>query len=177
MKKLSQISTETRFKNPWWEYRFDTYELPNGELGEYHYVYTAGSTFVIPQLSNGDIIMVEQFRYLNGKTSVEFPGGGLPNGIEPVENAKKELKEETGFICNKINKLGVFNPYNGVTNEICHVFLATDLISGEQELEDSEEMSVRSYSLEEINELIASNEIWDGMTLAAWSIFKNKIKD
>jgi ADP-ribose pyrophosphatase len=173
MKKLSQISTSIKFKNPWWEYRFDTYELPNGDLGEYHYVYTAGSTFVIPVLDNGDIIMVEQFRYLNGRASLEFPGGGLPESVDPFENAKKELKEETGFTCNKINKLGVFNPYNGVTNEICHVYLASELESGEQDLEDSEEMSVKSFTQNEINKMISSNEIWDGMTLAAWSIFEH----
>lgn len=176
MKKLKQISTETRFKNPWWEYRFDEYEMPNGKIGEYHYVHTEGSTFVIPLLSNGKIIMVEQFRYLNGKLSLEFPGGGLPKGIEPIENAKKELKEETGFTCNKISQLGVFNPYNGVTNEICSVFLATQLTNGEQMLEETEEVNVKKFTVDSILDMIARNEIWDGMTLAAWSIFRNKSK-
>ncbi|MDC1067885.1 NUDIX hydrolase [Candidatus Kapabacteria bacterium] len=174
MKKFEKISSKVKFKNPWWEYWEDSYNLPNGNIGEYHYVNTHGSTFIIPINSDGKIIMVEQFRYLNSKLSLEFPGGGLPKGMDPKENALKELKEETGFTCNKINQLGVFNPYNGVTNEICYVFVAEQLQIGEQNLEESEELEIKLYSEQEINKMIASNHIWDGMTMAAWSLFVNK---
>lgn len=174
MKKFKTIRTVSMIKNPWWEYRFDKYSLPNGDIGDYHYVFTHGSTFVIPVLNDGKILMTKQYRYLNQKFSIEFPGGGLPKGIAPEENAKKELQEETGFVCNKIELLGVFNPYNGVTPEICTVFVASDLKLSDKNLDETEEIENLTLSKEKIASLISNDEIWDGMTLAAWTLFVNK---
>lgn len=174
LKKLKQINSKIKFKNPWWTYKVDNYEMPNGNTSEYHYVSTFGSTFIIPITEENKFILVKQFRYLNNDFSIEFPGGGQKENISPLENAILELKEETGFTSNKIVELGVFNPYNGVTNEICRIFLATELVKGESNPEESEEIEVLELSEIEIDEMIKKNEIWDGMTLAAWSIFKFK---
>lgn len=174
LKKLENIDSIVKFKNPWWTYKVDNYKMPNGKISEYHYVSTFGSTFVIPITNENKFVLVAQYRYLNEKVSLEFPGGGQKENISPVENAIIELKEETGYSSNKISELGVFNPYNGVTNEICKIFLATDLVKGESNPEESEQIEVIELYENEIDKMIKSNEIWDGMTLAAWSIYKSK---
>jgi len=68
----------------------DTYVLPD-ELhkGDYYYVHSNGSTIVIPCLDEDHFVLVKQFRYLNQKESLEFPGGGLQNDVGSVEVGKK----------------------------------------------------------------------------------------
>ncbi|MBK9249900.1 MAG: NUDIX hydrolase [Ignavibacteria bacterium] len=70
----------------------------SGTVGEYHYVHSRGATLIIPQLPDGTFILVRQFRYLLQRESLEFPCGGInPQWAEPLENAHKELLEETGY--------------------------------------------------------------------------------
>jgi hypothetical protein len=68
--------------------------------------------------------------------------------------------------------IGEYNPYNGVTNEICHVFVAEGLeYINKFESDESEEFEILEMTGNEINKKIKSGEIWDGMTLAAWGLY------
>lgn len=167
---LQKISSVTILKNPYWEYKHDTYTLPSSAVGDYYYVHTNGSVFVIPQLSSGEIVLCNQYRYLNQRESLEFPGGGLKYGVEPEAQAREELQEEAGYHAGAMKFLGVFNPMNGVTNELCHVFLAQDLELVTATPEESEEFEIISMTPDQIREAIKKNHIWDGMTLAAWAL-------
>ncbi|MBI5325647.1 MAG: NUDIX hydrolase [Ignavibacteriae bacterium] len=171
LKVLEQISSESKFVNPFWEYKVDKYKMPNGKTGDYHYVHSTGATMIIPVTVKNKFVMINQFRYLNNKTSLEFPGGGLNKNLTPLENAVKELKEETGYNSNSLKKVGEYNPYNGVANEICHIFLAEDLIKEKPNPEESEEFEIMELTNKDISERIISGDIWDGMTLAAWAIY------
>ena len=85
---------------------------------------------------------------------------------------KKELLEEAGIISDKVIKIGEFNPYNGVTNEICSIVLATEITLTKSKPEESEEFEIISLTNSEMMRLISDGGIWDGMTLAAWSIYR-----
>ena len=172
LNKYSQISSKTIKKNPYWDYKFDEYVLPSGNTGNYHYVETPGSVMVIPRTNDGKIVLVKQFRYLNRKISIEFPGGGIKPDISEIENARKELIEEAGIIAANVTKIGEFNPFNGVTNEICNVILATNITFTDSKPEESEEFEIISLTNSEIMRLITEGGLWDGMTLAAWSIYR-----
>lgn len=167
---LKKISSLTVLKNPYWEYKHDTYTLPSSAVGDYYYVHTNGSVFVIPQLSNGDIVLCNQYRYLNQKESLEFPGGGLKYGVEAETQARVELQEEAGYHAQSMQFLGVFNPMNGVTDELCHVFLARELELVTATPEESEEFEIITMTPAQIRKAIKGNLIWDGMTLAAWAM-------
>lgn len=169
--KYKRLSSEIAYENPFWVYKKDKYVMPNGETGVYHYVYTRGSTFVIPKKSDNTFVMNRQYRYLNKKFSVEFPGGGLEKHLAPEENALKELAEETGYGARSIKEIGEFNPYNGVAEEICKVFLAEDLYPADRPADDGEEFEIYALTESEIIQKIKTREIWDGMTLAAWSLY------
>lgn len=168
--KFQKLSEKIVDKNPYWDYCIDEYVLPNNKLGKYFYVHSPGSTIIIPILDDR-FILTNQFRYLNQKMSLEFPGGGLKPNLDPYKNAFQELKQETGFVANELYEIGRFNPCNGMTDEICFVFLARNLEKYKQDLDESEEISVVSLTKSEINQKIKSGEIWDGMTLASWSLF------
>ncbi len=172
--QLKRISTKLQFPNPYWDYRIDEYTLPNGEVGLYYYVDSRGSTFIIPKFSQYKYIMVRQYRYLNQRESLEFPGGGIKESFEPLNNAKQELIEETGYISNKWKKLGEFNPFNGVTNELCYVYLADELILEKKQPDYSEQTEIEIVNEKDIYHKIERGEIWDGMTLAAWMLYQTK---
>ena len=117
----------------------DRFEIPGGLTGEYHYVHTEGSSMVIPFTGDGNIVLVNQYRYLCGRESIEFPCGSVKKGSTHRETAHLELEEETGYRALSMEALGDFNPYNGVTNEICKVYLARNLRSTEPRPDETEE--------------------------------------
>src|SRR5438094_977656 len=127
LKALRQIGAELLARNPWWEYRKDRYERPDGSGGEYHYIHTPGSVMVIPVTEEGKLILVRQYRYLNRRESLEFIGGGIKQGKSAEESARDELIEEAGIAAGKLIPIGQFNPMNGVTDELCNIFVAGSL--------------------------------------------------
>lgn len=155
----------------------DEFQLENGERGVYHYVHTFGSSMVIPVSSNGIILMVKQYRYLNERESIEFPCGGMKEGISYKENALKELREETGFSAGTITEIGEFAPFTGAADEISKVFLAKDLFHSPLPKDATEEFELLEISPKEIEELINKNIIWDGLTLAAWSLARRHFQN
>ncbi len=75
----------------------------------------------MPVTGEGKIIMVRQYRYLAERDSLEFPCGSVKNGSSYEETAKLELAKEAGVEAGEIFLAGRFNPYNGVTDEMCNV--------------------------------------------------------
>ncbi len=171
-KKLRQVF---ELKNPWWTYRKDELLLPTGKQGEYHLVHTNGSSMIIPFLDDGKMVLVNQFRYLAGRESVEFPCGAVKEGSSYEQTAAEELAEETGFQARDLKWIAEFNPYNGVTDETCRVFAARNLYPVEATPDETEELEHVHISVEEFERMVHSGEIWDGMTLAAWALAKGKI--
>jgi ADP-ribose pyrophosphatase len=175
LKHWKQISREIKFTNKWWKYIVDKYRLEDGEEGEYHFCHTEGSSFVIPMMDDGRILMVNQYRYLNDRESIEFPGGGVKEMESYEQAAHRELVEETGFD-GELQKAGYFNPYSGVTNEMCHVYVARNLKpSKEFSKDEHEDFEILYLNKDEIEKKIHSNEIFSGMTLASWLLAKKLI--
>ena len=178
LKRWKQRSSKVLFKNPWWTYKLDTFQIPGGVSGEYHYVYTRGSSMVVPVTAERQIILVNQYRYLCDRESLEFPCGSINQGHTYSQTASLELQEETGYATDApLEELGKFNPYNGVTSEICTVYLARNVTpyQGLAKKDATEEFEVVHLSIDELEEKVYAQAIWDGMTLAAWMLARNKI--
>jgi ADP-ribose pyrophosphatase len=171
-----KISEKTLFQNDYWTYKVDEFEIPGTVKGEYHYVHTNGSTLIIPINTSKQIIFVRQYRYLNSKESLEFPCGLMEPKLTLIENAQKELREETGFSSNNLRYIGAFAPYTGASDEMCYVYLGLDLHHSPLPSDKTETIIVEYYSFEKIERMMMNNEIWDGLTLSAWMITKEKIK-
>ncbi|MGE5401543.1 MAG: NUDIX domain-containing protein [Ignavibacteriales bacterium] len=168
LKRWKTISRETVFRNDHWSYYLDQFEIEGGTRGEYHFVHTSGSTMVIPVLSPGRILLVNQFRYLNQKESLEFPCGSVEGSLTPEENAIKELREETGYTAGELLKIGEFSPYSGASDEMCSVYIARKLTPSPLPKDQTEEFEIVEKTTAEMNAMMESNTIWDGMTLSAW---------
>jgi ADP-ribose pyrophosphatase len=168
---------ELEVENPWWTYRKDITILPSGKEGEYHSVHVRGSSMVIPLTSDGKMILVSQYRYLGDRESLEFPCGSVKETSTYEETAVQELAEETGFRAESIDCVGEFNPYNGVTDEICRVFLAQRLHPVVASRDETEEFEQHILSCEQLDDQIKAGVVWDGMTLAAWALVAHRMPD
>ncbi len=175
LKVWEKIRQEFELKNPWWTYRRDSVKLPSGKNGEYHYVHAVGSSMIVPVLDDGRLLLVNQYRYLRERESLEFPCGGMKEGSTPEGTARLELAEETGFQAGELVQAGEFNPYNGVTDEICHVFIARDLTPARSSKDETEEFEYKYISPQEVDVLMSSGKIWDGMSLAAWILVRSSL--
>ena len=175
LKRWEKLSSKILKKNPWWTYKLDTFRIPDGIAGEYHYVHTNGSSMVIPLTKEGHIVLVKQYRYLNERESLEFPSGSVKDGQSYEDTAQAELTEEAGYRAGRLEAAGDFNPYNGVTDEICRVFIARDLEKTAAKPDATEEFELRILAPAEIDRAIAYNTIWDGMTLAAWMLARASV--
>ncbi|MEI7907000.1 MAG: NUDIX hydrolase [Bacteroidota bacterium] len=175
LKRWKQLSSKVVFKNSWWTYKQDSFQIPNGVAGEYHYVHTNGASMIVPVTADGKIILVNQYRFLCDKESIELPCGGVKVGKSYEEMAHIELEEETGFRSDDLKYAAEFNPFNGVTNEICKVFLAKNLIQSKAVPDSTEEFEILFKTADEVDELIRSNIVWDGMTIAAWMLVRSKL--
>jgi ADP-ribose pyrophosphatase len=175
LKTWKKISEVVLFRNSWWIYKKDETELPNGKRGEYHYVHTNGSSMVIPVQNDGKIVFVRQYRYLNNRESLELPCGGVKEGYTYEETAKHELEEEAGFITRDLNWIGEFNPYNGVTDELCRIFIAKELTEVTPIPDETEEFEIVVLPPDEVDLLISNGTIWDGMTITSWNIAKSSL--
>lgn len=160
------LGREELVRNPWHRYCRDRYVLRDGSEGEYYYVDMPGSCASIPVFADGTVSLLRVHRYLLGVELWEFPIGGMKQGEQPLEVAKKELQEEAGLIAAEWTPLGHFAPYKGVSNERCHFFLARDLQQVPQSLEPSEQISVHRMPFEDARRALIGQECGDGQSMA-----------
>lgn len=130
---------------------------------------------VIPVSGDGKLILVRQYRYTGNRDSLEFPCGGLKQGMDYDEAAKSELAEETGFEPGQLEAVGEYNPCNGLVDEICRVYIARDLHYVGSHPDETESFEIVTLTMEELETCIRNGTIWDGMTLAAWAIAKPRL--
>ncbi len=176
LKPWKRLSEKVLFKNPWWTYKVESFEIPGRHRGEYHYVHSLGASLVIPVGPDKRILLVRQYRYLGDRVSLEFPCGGVKEGSNHELTAREELAEEAGLEAEVIEQVGEFNPYNGVTDEICRVYVARQLRPVVSRPDATEEFEQITITPAELEEKIDSGEVWDGMTLAGWMIVRKHIK-
>jgi ADP-ribose pyrophosphatase len=173
--RWKKLITTVVQKNPWWSYCRDEYMLPAGNKGEYHYVHTNGSAMTLPLMEDGKILLINQYRYLAGRESLEFPCGSVKDDASYDQTAWHELAEETGYSAKNLYQVGEFNPYNGVTDEMCRVYVATDLKYVGPLPDETEEFELIPLTPMEIESKIADGTIWDGMSIAAWGVAKGTL--
>ncbi len=167
-------SSEIVHKNNWFKVKKDKVTRPTGEDSEYYVVMSNPAAFIIPQDGEGNIYLIGQTRYTIGEYSVEIPAGSTEGG-DPLEAAKRELQEETGFIAETWEKLGEFYSANGLLSEKAHIYLATGLTQTGQN-EQAEEGIDKLYkmSISEVLEKIKNGDIKDGQTMSSLLLLLNK---
>lgn len=143
------VGSRAVYENPWISVREDEVIRPDGDPGIYGVVHYKNTAVGVLPIEDGHVYLVGQYRYPLERYSWEIPEGGCPEGEEPLEAARRELREETGFEARHWEKLGEADLSNSVADERAVWFLATGLTPGEQTPEGTEVIGVRRVPLGE----------------------------
>ena len=124
-----------------------------------------GSAVMMAVDEKGRILLVRQFRLPAAKYLWELPAGRLDEGENPLQAARRELREETGYRARSWKRLAGFWPSPGFLGEKMTIFLATELTAGEPEPMEDERIECRWFSRKELDEMIRDGKIEDGKTI------------
>jgi ADP-ribose pyrophosphatase len=158
------------YANPWIEVRHDEVDRPDGSPGIYGVVhYRNVAVGVVAVGDDGRILLVGQHRYTLDAYSWELPEGGAPLDEDPLEGAKRELAEETGYEAAEWRELARFSLSNSITDERGVLYLATGLRAGTASPEPSEDLAIRWATVAEVVAEIDRGGIHDILTIAGVS--------
>ena len=166
--KWETVSSEYLFRRPWLTVRRDKVRLPDGRINPEFYVLEYPDWInVIAITVDGHFVMERQFRYGLGKTCYELPAGVIEKGESPLEAAKRELEEETGYGEGQWTELMTVSGNPSTTDNLTHCFLATGVrkISG-QHLDSTEDISVCLLTEDEVRQLLSSDKIRQALMAA-----------
>lgn len=144
-------------------------ELPNGKTSKREIIKHPGAVAILAVTPENKIIMVEQYRKALERTIVEIPAGKLEKGEEPDACARRELEEETGYVCESLELLTSFFTSPGFADEIVHVYLAKGLTKKEDSaaLDEDEFVNLEELTLEEALQYVKEQKIYDAKTIYA----------
>ncbi len=144
--------------------------LPNGKEIMHTTIVHPGASVSLPIDTDGNIIMVNQFRPSLNKWLLELPAGTLEDAEAIEECAKRELEEETGYSAEQFFSLGQVTPLAGFCDEIQYLYVAKGLKKTcRYQCDDDEVIEVVSLSLQELEQKMISGEITDAKTIACLS--------
>ncbi|MBY0597445.1 NUDIX hydrolase [Bacillus bingmayongensis] len=163
------VATEPIFDGKVIKVRVDEVVLPNGEVSKREIVNHPGAVAIIAVTDEEKIVLVEQYRKALEKEIVEIPAGKLEPGEKPEITAIRELEEETGYVCDKMEFITSFYTSPGFADEILYVYKATGLKKKENKaaLDEDEFVELMEVSLEEAVELMKNQRIHDAKTMFA----------
>lgn len=163
---FQQIKRETIFKGRVFDIDRLQVRLPDQKESYYEMVTHPGAVSIIPIDEQGRILFVRQFRPAAWQEVLELPAGTLEKGEDPLECAKRELREETGWATRQIKELGAFYLAPGYSSECLHMFLARDLYHAPLQADQDEFINVEAIPLARAYEMAYKGEFKDGKTLA-----------
>ncbi len=169
MKKFEEKTTATEriFEGKVISVRIDEVRLPNGKSSKRELVEHPGGVAIVAVTEEGKIILVEQYRKPMDKTTIELPAGKREKGEEPIVTAQRELEEETGYTCEKLEYVHSFYTSPGFADELLFLYEAIGLQKKENpaSLDEDEFVELMEVTLEEAVEMIQDGRIQDAKTI------------
>jgi ADP-ribose pyrophosphatase len=165
------LSSKIVFEGRAVKLRVDTIQMPDGRQTTREIVEHGACIAVVAVDMDNNILLVSQYRDAVGKELLEIPAGGVDPG-EGVENAvKREMQEETGYLPQKLVKLGGYYLAPGYSTEYLHLFAVSDLVARRLVAEDTEGINVVKVPGSQIRKLLNSGKICDGKSIAGLYMF------
>lgn len=142
-------------------------ETFQGHTLEMEYAKMAAGVCILPILGEGEaVVCLRQYRHAIRSWQWELPAGGLEAGVGPLDMARRELLEETGYAAAEWIELGQMYPSFGSTDQVIHLYAAKRLTAGEQQLEVGEELEVVEIPMKQFLAMTANGELQHGAALA-----------
>lgn len=151
--------------------------IANGHEERWDFIHHDGAAAVVAVADDGKLLMVRQYRNALKRETLEIPAGKLDDPNEPkIECAYRELEEETGFRCEKLEYLMSLNTTVAFCDEAIDIFVARNLIPSQQNLDEDEVINVEAWELEDLEELIWNGKMTDAKTVAAITAYARKYR-
>jgi ADP-ribose pyrophosphatase len=171
MKKFEEKTTHSNrlYEGKIINLKVDDVSLPNGRTSKRELIEHPGAVAVIAITSENKILMVEQYRKALERSLVEIPAGKLEKGEAPEYTAMRELEEETGYTADKLELIQSFSTSPGFADEVVHLYSATGLKKSTSEalLDEDEFVELMEVSLQEAEEMVKNQRIYDAKTAFA----------
>ncbi|MBX0313859.1 NUDIX hydrolase [Planococcus glaciei] len=179
MKKFEEktISSNRIYEGKIINLKVDEVSLPNGNTSKRELVEHPGAVALVALTPDKKIILVEQYRKALERTIVEIPAGKIEKGEAPEVTALRELEEETGYTAEKLDLIQSFSTSPGFADEIIHLYAAEGLSKATSGavLDDDEFVELMEVSIEEAEQMMKDNRIYDAKTAFAVLWAKQKL--
>ena len=165
--KWKTLGCKIIFENPWFKLQEDKVIQPDGKEGTYTMIVTPPSVYIVALTEKDEVYLVGQHRYTTNVFSWEVPAGSS-DGEDVLKAAKRELWEETGLEAKEWKEAGTFQVFNGLCNEIGHVFIAKALTQTQEHKRQEEGITeMKTVPVSNVLELIRSEELTDADSITA----------
>lgn len=175
--KWKVLKSEYLFRRPWLTVRRDCVELPDGRQNPEFYVLEYPDWVnVIAITEDGKFVMERQYRHGLGKTCFEIPAGVIEEGEDPLDAAKRELMEETGYGEGKWRKIMTISGNSSTTDNLSHCYVAEGVrkISG-QHLDSTEDLEIVLLDTAQVKDLMVNDQIKQSLMAAPlWRYFSEQ---
>lgn len=176
-KSMRIISSREVFKSKLFTVVEEVAHDPDGFEIHRSIVRHPGSAVMMAVDEKSRILLVKQFRLPAEQYLWELPAGRLDPGETPLEAAKRELREETGYKAQSWTELTEFWASPGYVAEKMHIFFATGLTEGEKEPMEDERIEVHWFSLDEVGRMIRDGRISDAKTMIGYFMYVEHHRD
>ncbi|MGW9329385.1 NUDIX domain-containing protein [Bosea sp. NPDC055594] len=168
--EIATLSSRLVYENRWMRVREDEILRQDGSRGIYGVVEKTDFVAIVAIEANGDLHLVEQYRYPVGGRFWEIPQGSWENlpEADPLTVARGELREECGLEAGEMIQAGYLYECYGYSNQGCRIFLARQLTAVPRQLDHEEQgLVTRRFSASEVRAMIENGAIRDATTVAA----------
>ena len=177
MRKWTVLSSTYPFSCPWLRVRKDVVRLPSDvEIPDFYVGELPDWVNIIAITNEGDFLIEEQYRHGIGRVCFELCAGIIEKGESPLESAKRELLEETGYVSNEWVAYGECSPNASGCNNCCYTFIATNIQKiADPQLEKTEDIAIHLFNEKQLKEVMQDGRMTEADMLAPlWRYFANK---
>ena len=161
------ISSEIVFSGNFLEVKKDKVEQHDGKTFSREYLEHPGASLIVPQMPNGELLFIRQFRYALKEVFIEFPAGKRDAAEDYETAAHRELLEETGYKAGALDFMCTLHPVIGYSNERIDCFLAKDLVLETAHCDEGENIELFPLSLTTALDFHKKGKITDAKTIIA----------